>query len=146
TEHGNMLAHLHIDSQADFGRWLAAKAKDEGAKASPLNLSAGVAERGRALFGQKCSTCHSTGPFDQKIVGPGLGRVAGDPAHPKLVTGKEPTAQYIADILDKGYDGPDLSSGKENAKIGVMPNRQANALTNQDIGNLTAYLLSLSKK
>jgi cytochrome c oxidase subunit 2 len=144
TNHGNMVATLHIDSQQDFGRWLAAQFKAEGQAEAPLQLAQGVADRGRELFGQKCSTCHSTGPFAQKIVGPGLGRLAADPAHPNLVTGKPPTAQNIAYILQNGYSGPDLSTSSPGPTLGVMPNRQANALSNRDISNLTAYVLSLS--
>jgi cytochrome c oxidase subunit 2 len=147
VNHGDMLATLHIDSQQDFGRWLAAQFKAEGQDQGALVLSKGVADRGRELFGQKCSTCHSTGPFQQKIVGPGLGRLLADPAHPNLVTGKPPAAQNVAAILQNGYSGPDLSQGPPGGPtLGVMPNRQANALTNSDISNLTAYVLSLSKK
>ena len=129
-----MVAKLHIDSQQDFGRWIAGQFKLQGQAAGPLELNQGVADSGRMLFGQKCSTCHSLGPFEQKIVGPGLGKLADDPAHPTLVTGKPPTAQNVAEILVNGYSG----------SIGVMPNRQANALSNRDISNLVAYLLSLS--
>jgi cytochrome c oxidase subunit 2 len=136
TRHGAMRAVLYIDSQQDFGRWLAAEFKKQGQSGGKIELTQGVADSGRVLFGQKCSTCHSLGPFEQKIVGPGLGKIANDPNHPLLVTGKPPTAQNIAEILVNGYSGP----------IGVMPNRQANALSNKDISNLVAYLLSESGK
>lgn len=141
--HGKMVATMHIDSQADFSKWLSAHANGAAVSNAPIPLAQGVANQGQVLFGQKCSTCHSTGPFEQKIVGPGLGKVSDNPAHPKLVTGKPPTAANIAAILQNGYGGPDDSSAKENPPIGVMPNQQANALSTQDISNLVAYLLSL---
>jgi cytochrome c oxidase subunit 2 len=143
TNHGNMVANLYIDSQQDFGRWLAAQFKAQGQGSGPLNLNAGQAAAGQQLFGEKCSTCHSVGPFTQKIVGPGLGHLTTDPNYPNLVTGKPVNAENIAWILVNGYQGPDNSQGKNGPSIGVMPNRQANALSNQDIANLTAYLLSL---
>lgn len=133
--HGAMVATLHIDSQQDFGKWILAQSKAQGAAAAaPLDLSKGQAQAGQALFGQKCSACHSVGPFDQRIVGPGLGRLQGDPAHPKLVDGDDPTPANIAHILQNGFQGP----------IGVMPNQTANAISNLDIANLVAYLVSLS--
>lgn len=146
TNHGDMVATMYIDSAADFQKWLAATAKSQGAGQAPLSLAKGDIARGRALFGQKCSTCHSTGPFDQKIVGPGLGKLASDPAHPNVVTGKPVTAANVAGILQNGYSGNDLSTGKPNPPIGTMPNQQANAISNTDIANLVAFLLSMSKK
>lgn len=146
TNHGQMLATMYIDSQADFGKWLAATAKREGQALAPPELSQGVAERGRVLFGQKCSSCHSTGPFEQKIVGPGLGRLLGDPKHPHLVTGKPVTAENIAAILQGGYGGPDQSGAAPQPPLGQMPNSEANAISNQDISNLVAFLLGMSKR
>jgi mono/diheme cytochrome c family protein len=132
-----MTATLHIDSQQDFGRWIAAQAKSQAAAAAaPLDLSKGQVAAGQALFSQKCSACHSVGPFDQKVVGPGLGTLLNDPAHPKLVDGDDPNAADIAKILKSGFAGP----------IGVMPNQTANAISNLDIANLVAYLTSLSGK
>jgi cytochrome c oxidase subunit 2 len=146
TQHGNMLATLHIDSQQDFGRWLSAQFKAQGQGNGPVALASGHATDGQALFGQKCSTCHSVGGFTQKIVGPGLGHLLNDPDHPNLVTGEKPNAEDIAHVLINGYQGPDNSQGKNGPSIGVMPNRQANALSNADIANLSAYLVSLSQK
>jgi cytochrome c oxidase subunit 2 len=143
TNHGNMVANLYIDSQQDFGRWIAGQFKAQGQSGGALNLSAGQAAVGQQLFGEKCSTCHSVGPFSQKIVGPGLGHLNGDPDHPNLVTGKPINAENIAWILVNGYQGPDNSASAAQPAIGVMPNRQANALSNKDIANLAAYLLSL---
>ena len=135
-DHGEMRAVLYVESQQDFGRWLAAEFKRQGQSGGAIVLAQGVADNGRVLFGQKCSTCHSLGPFEQKIVGPGLGNLAHDPNHPLLVTGKPPVPANVAEILVNGYSGP----------IGVMPNRQANALSSRDISNLVAYLLSLNGK
>jgi cytochrome c oxidase subunit 2 len=146
TQHGNMVATLHIDSQQDFGRWLSGEFKKQGQGSAPINLASGQAAAGQALFGQKCSTCHSVGEFSQKIVGPGLGHLLSDPEHPQLVTGEKPNAEDIAHVLVNGYQGPDNSQGKNGASLGVMPNRQANALSNSDIANLAAYLVSLSQK
>jgi cytochrome c oxidase subunit 2 len=143
TNHGNMVANLYIDSQQDFGRWIAAQFKAQGQTGGALNLSAGQVAVGQQLFGEKCSTCHSIGPFAQKIVGPGLGHLTDDPDHTKLVTGKPVNAEDVAWILVNGYQGPDDSETTPEPQIGVMPNRQANALSNKDIANLTAYLLSL---
>jgi hypothetical protein len=42
----------------------------------------------------------------------------------------------IALILKNGYQGD----------LGVMPSAQVNAISNEDIANLDAYLVSLSKK
>jgi cytochrome c oxidase subunit II len=136
TNHSTMRATLYIDSQKDFGNWLAARFKEQGQGGGTIALAQGVADNGRVLFGQKCSTCHSLGPFAQKIVGPGLGNLAHDPDHATLVDGKAPTPQNVAEILVNGFSGP----------IGVMPNRHANALSNSDISNLVAYLLSLHGK
>ena len=59
--------------------------------------------------------------------------VTDDPAHPALVTGKPPSADNIASILQNGFTGP----------LGAMPDRRANALSDADIANLVAYLVSL---
>jgi cytochrome c oxidase subunit 2 len=145
TNHSNMFATLHIDSQEDFGRWLAGVNKKQGQSGGAIVLSTGQIAAGQALFGQKCSSCHSVGPFDQKIVGPGLGKLLSDPSHPDLVTGEKPNPVDISHVLVNGYQGPDNSDEKAGPSIGVMPNRQANALSNQDIANLVAYLTSLSQ-
>jgi len=140
--HGKMAAKLVIDSQQDFAKWYNAQG-GKGTTGGTGGNAAGVAvalqggkvEAGQALFGQKCSACHSVGPYAQKIVGPGLGHIFDDSAHPKLVDGDTPTPQNVAKILKNGYQGD----------IGVMPSSQANAINNADIANLVAYLVSLSK-
>jgi cytochrome c oxidase subunit 2 len=146
VSHGNMVAKMTIDSQQDFSRWISQQQKSQGQGGGPIALASGHADAGQALFGQKCSTCHSVGPFTQKIVGPGLGHLFDDPDHPNLVTGEKPSPEDIAHVLVNGYQGPDNSQGKAGPSIGVMPNRQANALSNTDIANLVSYIASLSQK
>jgi cytochrome c oxidase subunit 2 len=134
ANHSVMQGTLVVDTPSAFDKWLAAE-KVEVAKTGPaLNLAAGSADTGKTTFTQKCAACHNAGgTFDQKIVGPGLLHITDDPAHPQLVDGKAPTPENIAEILVKGYVGP----------IGAMPNRQANGLSDADIANLVAYLVSL---
>ncbi len=134
ANHSLMQAKLVVESPQQFNTWLAG-ARVAAAKTGPaLSLDSGVADTGKATFTQKCSACHNAaGTFDQKIVGPGLLHITDDPQHPKLVDGSDPTPADLANILVKGYTGP----------IGAMPNRQANGLSDADIANLVAYLVSL---
>jgi cytochrome c oxidase subunit 2 len=141
--HGKMQGKLVIDSQQDFAKWYRAQqgsgastASGGSAAGTAVALSAGNVQAGQALFGQKCSACHSVGPFTQKIVGPGLGHLFDDPAHAKLVNGTDVTPQNIAAIITNGFTGD----------IGTMPSSAVNAVNGKDIANLTAYLVSLSKK
>jgi cytochrome c oxidase subunit 2 len=145
TDHANMYATMFIDSPKDFDNWLASTAKTQAAAGGTVDLSGGTAAAGQTLFANKCSSCHTVGSFDQKIVGPGLGKLLSDPTHPNLVTGEKPNAVDISHVLIKGYSGPDNSQGKAGPSLGSMPNRDANSLTNADIANITAYLTSLSK-
>ncbi len=133
VNHSVMQGTVVVESPEDFERYVAAqKAKPAAAAGGPA-LASGNAAAGKTLFSQKCAACHSLGGFDQKIVGPGLGHLLNDPAHPKLVDDDPPTAAGISKILVNGYQGP----------LGVMPNRQANALSDTDIANLVAFLTSL---
>ncbi len=142
--HSKMYAKAVLESQQDFAKWFAQQggggASGSGgggsAAGAAIALTAGKADAGQALFGQKCSACHSTGPFEQKQVGPGLGKIFSDSAHPKLVNGSDATPQNVAAIIHNGYQGD----------MGVMPSAQVNQLSNSDIANLVAYLVSLSKK
>jgi cytochrome c oxidase subunit II len=132
---------LVIEDQASFDKWYHgwqvknAHVSDalSGAGGAAIALAGGSAGAGHTLFAQKCSACHAIGPFDQRIVGPGLKGVLHDPAHPKLVNGDPATPENVAKILQNGYNG----------SIGNMPNATANGLSNQDIANLVAYLDSL---
>ncbi|MGH7709459.1 MAG: cytochrome c oxidase subunit II [Vulcanimicrobiaceae bacterium] len=143
-------AHMHgtfvVQSKADFSRWLAATAKSQSAMGGAINLAAGTAAAGQALFSQKCTACHALGTFSDKIVGPGLKGLAADPAHPYLVTGKPVSGPDIEYVIVNGYHGLDQSNHQGLPSIGTMPTREANGLSNTDIANLVAYLLSLSKE
>jgi cytochrome c oxidase subunit 2 len=134
-DHSLMHGKLIIEPVADFNKWLDGQKKAAAAAGGTINLTAGSADAGKATFAQKCAACHNNPPtpFDQKLVGPGLLHITDDPAHPTLVTGKPPSPANIADILQNGFTGP----------IGSMPNRQANGLSDKDIANLVAYLVSL---
>ena len=136
--HGAMKTTVVVESQQAFAKWFAAQGGKTTASSGQgaIALDQGKADAGQALFGQKCSACHSVGPFTQKLVGPGLGKIFSDPAHPKLVNGADPNPQNVAAILKNGYQGD----------MGVMPSAQVNAISNADIANLVAYLASLSKK
>jgi cytochrome c oxidase subunit 2 len=134
VNHSVMQAKLVVDTPADFDRWLVAAKAQVAASAGTVRLEGGDPAAGKTAFAAKCAACHNAaGTFDQKIVGPGLKNLTDDPAHPKLVDGDAPTPENIAKLLVKGYQGP----------LGVMPNRQANGLTDKDIADLTAYLVSL---
>jgi cytochrome c oxidase subunit 2 len=144
--HGAMKNQVVVQNQQDFSKWFsqqggggaggAGNASGGGAAGAAIALDQGKADAGQTLFGQKCSACHSVGPFSQKQVGPGLGKVFSDPDHPKLVNGSDATPANVAAILKNGYQGD----------LGVMPSSQVNQISNTDIANLTAYLVSLSKK
>jgi len=139
VNHSLMNSHIVIDTQADFAKWIAKQggaAAAAPAAATVAALSPGDAAVGKALFSQKCSACHALGPFSQKIVGPGLAQLFSDKEHPKLVNGQDVTPQNIAGIITNGYSGD----------LGVMPPSQINGVNSKDIANLTAYLVSLSKK
>jgi cytochrome c oxidase subunit 2 len=142
--HGGMKGVMFVDTQANFQKWFASQGGAGGAGAAAggaaggaaVAVSGGQADAGQKLFAQKCSACHSTGAFEQKVVGPGLGKIFSDSGHPKLVNGKDPSPENVAGIIHDGYQGD----------LGVMPSAQVNSLSNTDIANLTAYLVSLSKK
>lgn len=134
ANHSTMQAKVVVESPDAFEKWLADR-KVETAKAaasSGPDLSAGNATTGQATFQAHCAACHNVAPFDQKKVGPGLAKITDDPAHPKLVDGDDPTPADIAKILKNGFSGP----------IGVMPNQAANGISDKDIADLVAYLVS----
>jgi len=140
VNHSLMNSNMVIDSQADFAKWIAKQGGTSGgggpAAGTVATLSPGDVTAGKALFAQHCDACHAIGPFSQKKVGPGLGQLFSDKDHPKLVNGQDVTPQNIAGIITNGYSGD----------LGVMPSSQQNQVNNKDIANLTAYLVSLSKK
>ena len=134
-DHSRMQGKVIVESVPAFNTWLSSAKKAAAAGGGAISLAGGNADAGKATFAQKCAACHNNPPtpFDQKLVGPGLLHITDDPAHPTLVDGKPPTPENIAGILTNGFTGP----------IGTMPNRQANGLSNTDIANLVAYLVSL---
>jgi cytochrome c oxidase subunit 2 len=132
VDHSVMQGKLTVESPAAFEKWLAGE-KTAAAAPAAVSVAGGTADAGKAVFTQKCAACHAVGPFDQKLVGPGLLHITDDPKHPTLVDGKPPTPGNVAEILENGYTGP----------IGAMPNRQANGLSDKDIADLVAYLVSL---
>jgi cytochrome c oxidase subunit 2 len=134
-DHALMRAKLVIEPVVAFNAWLDKEKVAAAANAGKIDFTGATADAGKAVFAEKCSSCHSNPPtaFDQKVVGPGLLHITDDPAHPKLVDGDAPTRENIAKILQKGFTGP----------LGAMPNQQANALSNAEIASLTVYLDSL---
>jgi len=155
TEHGLMNAlvsggpdqkvapnaqYVVVDSPAAFQAWYhktqVANAHESNAlptTTGTVALAGGSVSAGQATFAQKCSACHALGPFDQKIVGPGLKGVLHDPSHPNLVDGDPATPANAAKLIKEGFTGP----------IGTMPNATANGLSDKDIANLVAFLNSL---
>jgi cytochrome c oxidase subunit 2 len=131
--------YVFVQSRSDFDAWYTAEKKKQQTAPQEITaavLASGSAASGQALFEQKCSVCHNAAPFDQRKVGPGLGNLFHDPAHPKLLSGAPPDATGVARILEHGLSGP----------MGVMPNMQANGLSTKDIADLVAYLKTLNTK
>jgi cytochrome c oxidase subunit 2 len=133
VNHSAMVGTVIVESPEAFESYIAAQKAKPGAAAGGASFAGGNAAAGKTLFTQKCAACHSLGGFDQKIVGPGLGHLLDDPTHPKLVDDEPASPAAIGKILVNGYNSP----------LGVMPNRQANGLSDADIANLVAYLSSL---
>ena len=110
-----------------------------GCSSGPGNASAGdptltpTELRGSRLFSQYCSSCHAT-TSGTVVVGPSLAGVAQRAG--ARVPGMEPAAYLEASILEpEGY----LVDGYEN----LMPGALAEALTQEEIDALVAYLLTL---
>lgn len=135
--HSEMVGKVVVEEQADFDKWFAAQQQLQAnaGTQTPVPVTQGNAAAGAQLFAKKCTACHSTGPFPDRRVGPGLGNLFNDPAHPMLVNGKPATPEDVADIIDHGATGD----------LGTMPNMQVNQLTPKDIADLVAYLKSLHK-
>jgi cytochrome c oxidase subunit 2 len=133
--HSHMWGEVVVQSKPDFDAWYAAQQRSQAGGGAPVqvNLAAANAASGQALFNAKCTACHKVAPFDQRLVGPGLGMLFHDPAHPTLVTGRKVTPQNVADLIEHGFTG----------SMGTMPNMQANGLSQRDVANLVAYLKSL---
>ncbi|MGH7706853.1 MAG: cytochrome c oxidase subunit II [Vulcanimicrobiaceae bacterium] len=137
--HSKMVGTLVIESPQKFAAYIEQQKKSQAAAASApaapaVNLAQGNAAAGKALFETKCTACHALAPFAHKVVGPGLGHLMTDKAHPKLVNGQPVSPANIAGIITHGYNG---------GANGVMPTAQLNGLSPKDIANLTAFLTSL---
>jgi cytochrome c oxidase subunit 2 len=136
--HSHMWGKVVVQSKPDFDKWYAAQQRAgeaETAAVKPLTLRGGNAAAGQKLFNAKCTACHKVAPFSERLVGPGLADLFDDPNHPDLVTGKPATPDNVADILVHGAHGD----------IGIMPNMQANGITDKDVADLVAYLQTLHK-
>ncbi len=143
TQHAEMEQQVVVvESKAKWEAWYHgwqqknANVSDALPKAGggAIALAGGDPKAGQALFATKCSGCHAVGPFDQKIVGPGLRGILDDPKHPNLVDGAPANPADVAKILQNGYKGDYPVA---------MPNQTANGLSDKDIANLVAYLGSL---
>jgi cytochrome c oxidase subunit II len=136
VNHSQMQAKLVVDSPTAFSKWLDAQRSGKNASGGLGGRIPGTgdARRGKALFAQKCVACHKIAPFDQKLVGPGLGQVFTDKSHPTLVNGQTVSSAHVADLIQHGYNG---------GAAGVMPDAQQNGLSGSDIADLAAYLASL---
>ncbi|MBV8365863.1 MAG: cytochrome c oxidase subunit II [Candidatus Eremiobacteraeota bacterium] len=135
--HSDMVGKVVVESQSDFDNWFKSEQhmQSNGATQAPISIAGGDAAAGGQKFAAKCTTCHGTGAFAERKVGPGLGNLFHDPDHPTLVTGKPANADDVADIIEHGFSGD----------LGTMPNMQVNQLTPKDVANLVAYLESLHK-
>jgi len=78
--HGEMKGTLVVESQQAFAKWFAQQQAASRQPAAADPLAAGTVAAGQTLFGQKCSACHSVGPFSQKIVGRASDRFQGSGA------------------------------------------------------------------
>ena len=131
--------YVYVQSMSDFDRWYKAEQGQQAkapAEVTAAVLASGDASAGQALFNQKCTVCHNAAPFDQRKVGPGLGDLFHDPAHPKLLNGLPPNGPDVAQILEHGLQGP----------MGIMPNAQTNGLSPKEVADLVAYLKTLDTK
>jgi cytochrome c oxidase subunit 2 len=123
-----------VQSRDDYDAWYASEQKQQAAAANVVLtaqvIAAGDASAGAQLFSTKCTVCHNAAPFDQRKVGPGLGDLFHDAAHPDLVDGRPATPMDVAMIIKNGFHGD----------MGVMPDMQSNSLTTKEIADLVAYL------
>ncbi len=69
--HSKMQGKVVVESQADFNKWLSAL-KGHWACRAPFRSRRATSRRQDGVAA-KCAACHAVGPFDQKVVGPGLG-------------------------------------------------------------------------
>jgi cytochrome c oxidase subunit II len=136
VNHSLMNSNIVIESKKDFDAWLHKQGGKSNAAPMVASSAPGDATAGKAVFTAHCDACHSIGAFTAKKVGPGLGQIFSDKDHPKLVNGSAPTPADVVGIVTNGYSGD----------IGTMPNASQNGVSAKDIADVTAYLVSLSKK
>ncbi len=110
--------------------------------------SLGNAANGDKLFHQAkignlpgCTTCHSTEP-GKVIVGPSLAGIATDAAQTPNEEDYEGTAKDAPSFLREAIVNPDIDI-PEDFKAGVMPTTYKNELTEQQLNDLVAYLMTL---
>lgn len=112
---------------------------DGGWRNSPSVVTTGDTTKGRAVFIQTCTPCHT--PTRRPSVGPGLAGLfdEGGPSIPdgvdyggKLSNGQAITVDTVADWIEHGGEG----------KIGKMPPQP---LTHDEILDVIAYLATLNK-
>jgi nitric oxide reductase subunit C len=108
----------------------------------------GNAANGDKLFHQAkigtlpgCATCHSTEP-GKVITGPSLAGIATDAAETPSEEGYEGTAKDAAGFLREAILNPDVDV-PEGFQPAVMPKTYKNELTDQQLNDLVAYLLTL---
>jgi nitric oxide reductase subunit C len=88
-----------------------------------------------------CATCHSTEP-GKVIVGPSLAGIATDAAQTPSEEAYEGTAKDAAGFLRESILNPDVDV-PEDFQANVMPKTYQAELTDRQLNDLVAYLLTL---
>jgi len=123
---------------------------NQAAPSVPAAPSGGDAAAGKALFAQTtigksnlpgCATCHAAEP-DKTIVGPSLAGIATDAAGAFEEADYDGTAKNAADWLKEQIVSPEREV-VEGFSAGVMPANYGTDLTQKQIDDLVAYLLTL---
>ncbi|MCX6027778.1 MAG: c-type cytochrome [Chloroflexi bacterium] len=122
-----------------------------GSQPAPAgNASAGNADNGKALFAKAtigkagapgCATCHSV-EKDKKIVGPSQYGIATDAAATVKEKDYKGTAKTAAEWLRESIVSPNVDVA-EGFTPGIMPQNYGKDLSEQEINDLVAYLLTL---
>jgi len=167
TEHSVMVGKIHVVSQEEYKNWLDSNG---GGGATTTDVAASgssemtLAQRGEALFSKQlspalpaCSTCH-LGPT-AGIVAPKLDKLWGSPVFPhgnssmQLVKAKN--AAEKAQVKDMAYIRESIREPLKKLAVKedgtsvwppAMPPGYADALSEEDIQALAAYIHSLSFK
>lgn len=128
-QHSQMTSKVHVLSKADFKAWMA----DQTKAATP-------AEAGEKLYHTKgCSACHSVDGAENPPIGPTWKDLFGHQV--KLTNGQTVKADeaYIHESVRN--PGAKVVAGHPNA----MPPFPPSLLSDNDIGNIIAYMKSISK-